>query len=286
MQEDLAIQENNKQQSMMKVAVVLATAIFLLASCRSTRKIQTAITKKDSVAIVITDSLQLKRDSMAFIRQTLDRLRRDRISFTTFSAKVNVDYQGADGKKYDVNANLRMYKDSVIWISITAIFGIEGLRAYITKDSVKILNKQDKIYTARSVAYLQEMTALPLDLPTLQDILIGNPVFLDSSIVSYTKNDNSISLVSTGEWFKHLLTLNGAGKIDNSKLDDIDPTRSRTCNLVYTDYENKKGVDFSTKRRITVTEKSKLDIKLDFKQYDFNETLSFPFAVPKNYKRN
>ncbi len=66
------------------------------------------------------------------------------INFTTFSAKINVDYQGTDGKKYDVNANLRMYKDSAIWISITAIFGIEGLRAYITKDSVKILNNRIK----------------------------------------------------------------------------------------------------------------------------------------------
>ena len=74
-----------------------------------------------------------------------------------------------------------MYKDSVIWISITALFGIEGLRAYITKDSVKIINKQDKVYTGRSVAYLQEVTALPLDLHSLQELLIGNPVFLDSN---------------------------------------------------------------------------------------------------------
>jgi len=76
------------------------------------------------------------------------------------------------------------------------------------------------------------------------------------------------------------------GRIENSKLDDVDLTRSRTCNLSYTEYENKKGVFFSTKRRITVAEKANLDIKLDIKSYDFNETLSFPFTVPKNYKRN
>jgi hypothetical protein len=87
-----------------------------------------------------------------------------------------------------------------------------------------------------------------------------------------------------GEWFKHLLTLNGASLLDNSKLDDVDRNRSRTCNLSYTNYEDKKGVLFSTRRRITVAEKSKLDIKLDFKSYEFNETLSFPFSVPKSYK--
>lgn len=267
-------------------AVFFLTIITLLAaSCRSTRKIHTAIAKKDSAQALPGPSLPVD-DTAAFLKNTLGRIETAKIDFTTFSAKINVDYQGTDGKKYDVNANLRMYKDSVIWISITAILGIEGLRAYITPDSVKILNKQDKIYTARSVAYLQEVTALPLDLHSLQDILVGNPVFLDSNVISYSRSGSNISLLSAGRWFKHLLILNEHGRVENSKLDDLDKSRSRTCNLSYSDYENKKGVLFSTKRRITVSEKSNLDIKLDFKNYDFNETLSFPFTVPKNYKAN
>jgi hypothetical protein len=271
----------------MRILAVLVFAIILMASCRSTRKIQTVLAKKDTVVVTTPQvSLPTHQDTMAFIRETMHRLDSHYISYTTFSAKINVDYQGADGKKYDVNANLRMYKDSAIWISITAIFGIEGLRAYITKDSVKLLNKQDKVYTARSVSYLQEMTALPLDLASLQDVLIGNPVFVDSNIVSYSKTPANISLLILGRFFKNLLTLNNDARIENSKLDDIDLSRNRTCNLSYSDYENKKGFPFSTKRRITVSEKSNLDIKLDFKQYDFNETLSFPFSVPKNYKRN
>ncbi|HTD94796.1 MAG TPA: DUF4292 domain-containing protein [Chitinophagaceae bacterium] len=269
---------------MMRTLVLSVMAICLMASCRTTRKIQTAMSRKDTLAVVAPVPDRSKEDSQVWIHSALARLQASRIDFTTFSAKINVDYQGTDGKKYNVNANLRMYKDSAIWISITAIFGIEGLRAYITRDSVKIINKQDKIYTARSVAYLQEVTALPIDLHSLQDILIGNPVFLDSNIISYSQTGSTVSLVSLGKFFKNLLTLNADGRIDNSKLDDVDITRSRTCNLSYGDYENKKGVEFSTKRRITVAEKSKLDIKLDFKSYDFNETLSFPFAVPKNYK--
>lgn len=272
----------------MRITLVLVAAILIMASCRSTRKIQTVIAnKRDTVSVTPPVPDLSREDSIAFIKETISNMKAAEISFTTFSAKINVDYQGADGKKYDVNANLRMYKDSAIWISITAILGIEGLRAYITNDSVKILNKQDKIYTARSVAYLQEVTHLPLTLRSLQEILIGNPAFLDDNVISYSKSaDNKISLLSVGEWFKGLLTLNSNYRIDNSKLDDVDINRSRTCNLSYTDYENKKGVDFSTKRRITVAEKGKLDIKLDFKSYEFNETLSFPFNVPKNYKRD
>jgi outer membrane lipoprotein-sorting protein len=45
-------------------------------------------------------------------------------------------------------------------------------------------------------------------------------------------------------------------------------------------------VHFATKRRISIAEKKKLDIRLDFKQYAFNETVSFPFSIPKNYSTN
>ena len=224
-------------------------------------------------------------DSVALIRETYGKIKAQELSFTTFSAKIDVDYVGGNGKKENVNATLRMYKDSVIWVAITGLLGIEGLRAIITKDSIKIINKLDKIYTGRSVAYIQEVAGLPLDLRSMQELIIGNPVFLDSNIVSYTSSANSISLLSIGEKFKNLITLTD-GLVRHSKLDDIDISRNRTCDLSYDNYEDRKGVNFSAKRRITVSEKSKLEIKLDFKTYNFNETLSFPFSVPKNYTWN
>jgi hypothetical protein len=107
-----------------------------MVSCKPTRQIQTAIAKKDTVQAA-TNTAHL--DSMAFIDRTLGRIDSNRIGFNTFTAKVNVDYRGADDKNYDVNANLRMYRDSAIWVSVNAILGIEALRLLITKDSVKIL---------------------------------------------------------------------------------------------------------------------------------------------------
>lgn len=273
---------------MNKLVLLFVAAVCFFCSCRSTRQIQTVIAPKDTTAaVVIAATENPAKDSMNFIKENYNRIQNNRINFTTFSAKMDLDYQDGTGKKYDVNAHLRMYKDSAIWISITAILGIEGLRAYITKDSVKLLDKQNKTFIARSVSYLQEVTALPLDLKSLQDLLIGNPVFFDSNIVSYSKSANTISLLNTGSFFKNLFTIGETDKRPvSSKLDDADPLKNRTCYLTYDDYENKKGVNFPTKRTISVSEKGKLDIKLDFKQYDFNETLSFPFNVPKNYKQN
>jgi hypothetical protein len=267
--------------------IIVSLAVWI-ASCKPTKRIQTAITKKDTTeTVVVVNNKQAHDDTIRFIGATYKDVKSHHINFTTFSAKLNVDYVDADDKKYNVNANLRMYKDSTIWVSVNAIFGIEGLRALITKDSVKILDKQNKLYTARSVEYLQEVTALPLDLHTLQELLIGNPVFLDSNIVSYESDGGTISLLSIGQFFKNLITLEENTKlVQRSKLDDVNELRSRTCDLTYSDYENKKGVSFSTKRKISVAEKKKLDIKLEFKQYNFNEELSFPFSVPKSYKAN
>ena len=259
-------------------------AVILLASCRSARNIQTAIGKKDTT----TGSIAGKMDTVQLIKTTLVELDSNRVDYKTFSSKVDIDYRDGKDKSYDVNATIRMIKDSAIWVSINAVLGIEAMRIFVTKDSVFLLDKLNKTFTARSVDYLQEVTALPLNLATLQDLLAGNPVFLDSNIVSYaTSTDNSaISLVSIGKWFKNLLTINAADNVLlHSKLDDVDITRSRTADLSYSDYENKKGKLFSTKRRINVVEKNKLDISLNFKQYDFNQEVSFPFSIPRNYKR-
>jgi hypothetical protein len=261
--------------------------IGVLASCRSTKKIQTAISKKDTTAVKITMVDTRERDSILMVHNVWQQVKDNRINYRTFKAsKVNVDYRGADEKKYDFNASVQMFKDSAIWISATAILGIEAMRVLITKDSVKLLNKNDKTYTARSITYLQEITELPLDLPTLQDLIIGNPVFLDSTISSYSAAGGQITILTIGRFFKNLLTFNASDKtVLRSKLDDAEILHSRTADLTYSDYESKKNILFSTKRGIAVAEKKRLDIKLDFRQYEFDVDVSFPFSIPKNYQR-
>lgn len=260
---------------------------MIITSCRSTKNIQTAIAKKDTTAVaVVTVTDDPHTDSLKFINETYEKLNANRIGFETFSAKINTEYQSSNGKKENVTVFVRMKKDSIIWISVSGPLGFEGMRLLIDNDSVKILNKLIKEYQVRSLDYLQEVAALPLDLRSMQELIIGNPVFLDPDIKSYSVSENIISILSEGKWFRNLISMhNNDHLILHSKLDDVDVLRNRTCYLNYSDYENKKVVNFSTSRNITVTEKTKLDIKLNFKQYEFNETLSFPFSIPKGYKK-
>jgi Domain of unknown function (DUF4292) len=268
--------------------IVLLLMIVLMASCKSAKKIQTAITKTktDTTQMIIVDNAHA--DSIAVIRDLLHKLNSNRIvNFKTFSAKIKVNYRDKEGEQPELTVFVHMMKDSMIWISVNAtIFSYEALRVLITPDSVKVLNRRDKLLQLRSVNYLKELVDLPFDFYTLQDLLLGNPIYLDSNVVSYKTNEQSITLMNIGPLFKHLLSItNGDYLLQHSKLDDADPLRNRTADLTYAAYENTNGVKFATERRVSVSEKGKLDVDMNFKQYSFNETLSYAFPVPKNYKR-
>jgi len=265
---------------------LIALAALTLVSCRSTRTIQTAInTRADSLAQAQRDLEMARIDSVRYIKGQYDSVMAQRIEFKTFSGKIDADYQETEGKKTNLTVQVRIQRDSLIWLSLTALFGIEGVRACITTDSVKVMNKQDKTYLVRPIAYLQELTALPLDLHSLQDLLVGNPVFLDSTFQQYSKGGGLISLQGSNEWFRKLLTIGEVDKLMSSyKLDDLNVSRPRTSYLTYGEYENKMGKWFSRRRTVQVSEKKNFLVRIQYKQYAFNETLSFPFAVPKNYR--
>jgi hypothetical protein len=286
------------------IAVVVAFILFAGAgagaACRSTRSLRKVIaapaSHPDSSVTAVRDSSMpvrdLHADSMAVIRMAVDGMTHNHIGFQTFAGTMHVHFQTSDGQDNEVNAVVRIKKDSIIWIEIYAKVGpvtIKAFTALITPDSVKILDRTKKVVRLRSVNYLQDQVHLPVDFGTIQDILIGNPIFLDTAnIVYYRMEKRGISLFSGGRIFTNFLTLNQDHTPIHSKLDDTDPMRARTCDITYGDYDygGPATVPFSTYRKISVAEKGKVDIEMGInKHYKFNELLSYPFSIPKNYKR-
>jgi hypothetical protein len=104
------------------------------------------------------------------------------------------------------------------------------------------------------------------------------------------KSENRILLSTINEQFKHLLTLSGKEKtLVHSKLDDINFNRNRTADITYGDfinYNDSLSISFSTSREIILSEKNKLDIQLNFKQFEFNKEVQISFTIPKNYKKS
>lgn len=276
---------------MKKVITILFAAFLLLgfSACRSTKKLHQAIVKKDTTAVLPSAEvvkLPTHEDTVRMAHEVLGNVEKKRISFRTFSAKIKVDYTNAKGKQPDFVANVRMLKDSVIWISLSNDIGIEGIRVLIAKDSIKMIDKLANTYQVRPLNHIQELAQLPFTFADLQEILVGNPIFFSKdSITSYSNAANGYSILSYTALFKNLLTIAADFSVTKSKLDDNDPALNRTCDLSYNDYEIKNGVFFSTQRQITISQRNKLDVQLRFKDYKFNEELTYPFTVPKKFKR-
>lgn len=274
-----------------KQFILILSIILVALSCKTVKKvatIQDAITKKDTVqTVMIVDAPKV--DSAAIVKDILRKVVKSKIDFKTFNAKIKVGYESA--KSSDTyTVNISMLKDSLMYIRVLGSFlGIkaEGMQVKIKKDSVFLYKKVgDKYVQNRSINFLQEETQIPFDFTTLQDMIVGNPVFIDSNIVSYKDNDAGLLVLMLGDTFKNLVTLAKDDKtIVHSKLDDVDIQRNRTCDITYSGYANMSGYQFSTYRKIAVAEKSKLDIELDFKEYSINEPLKYTFEIPKNVKR-
>ncbi len=263
---------------------LLLLSVLLFSACRTTRQIKQVIAPKEPpVVFPVSNTV----DSMQVIRKAISRIDSNKIDFKTFSAKIKVEVTDNKGKQPDLTVVVRMIKDSAIWMSLSATFlNIEVYRILITPSQVILLDKQAKEVQYRTLDYLQEVTEIPFDFQTLQSLLVGNPVFFDENVTSYRQFENYILLTSVGEYFKNLLTLTPDKlQIIRCKLDDVDLSRNRTADIMYDDYSSSSGINFSTTRRILVSEKNKIDIRMNFKQFEFNKDLSVNFNVPRNYKR-
>ncbi len=259
--------------------------LYMVSGCHSTKKLQTAVNNIDTVSIhkEIPGNSSGRLDTA---RAILTKLDSNKIDFKTFSAKAKVDYEDHNGKQPDFNTFIRLQKDSLLWISISSTFlGIEAFRLLITPDTIIILNKLDKTVEYHPFSYVENIIHIPMNFSLLQNLLIGNPVYVGDSVVSYTKTQNHILIGTVGGFFKNLLALSvGNNQLERIKLDDINLSKNRTASLVYDSYEHEDHFDFSTYREINVSEKSKVEITILFKQYEFNKELSFPFTIPRNYK--
>ena len=285
--------------------VVSAIAIIgILAvvgtGCRSTKNLRKVIaapavhsdTTGNAAKAAVAPVRDVHADSMAVIHTALAAITRNHIDFQTFSGVMRVHYQGSNGQDYEFNAVVKIKKDSAIFIEIYIKVGPLTVRAFdvlITPDSVKIKDLQKKVVRLRSVSFLREQVNLPVNFSIVQDILIGNPIFLDTTNILYYRTEpKGLSLFSVGRIFTNFLTLNQDNTPNHSKLDDTDPLRARTCDITYGDYDygGPATVPFSTYRKISVAENGKVDIEIGInKHYKFNEPLSYTFSVPKNYKR-
>lgn len=278
----LAIQGKTKS---MKKLVYIAFSFFLLQACTNVKKVQVI-----QDALTVADSSALKKvpeiDSLAIVKEIVDHFNTDKISFTTMNAKIKVDYESEKNADTYI-ANLSIQKDSAIYITIRGAMGVIGLKALIKKDSVTLFYPLTKKVDKRPLSALVDIVKIPFSFATIQDLVVGNPIYMDNAkLVSFKKSDEKLQVSLLGALFKNLVVLDlEHTKILQLKLDDIDIAQHRTCNISYSNHVNTDKASFPLNREIAIESKSKLIIHMEVKEYSFNEPLKYTFAIPRPGKR-
>ena len=123
----------------------------------------------------------------------------------------------AMGKTGTFTLNVRMAKDSVIWMSISPALGVEAARVLLTPDSVQVLSKLpgSRFVFQGNYAMLEEAVQAPVSFDLVQDLLIGRPLMLDPVRDEYTSKVDMDQYVLMSKYDRNVRKLVGT---DNKEL--------------------------------------------------------------------
>ena len=95
-------------------------------------------------------------------------------SFEWLTANMSIQAEGNGQSFNDLNGQLRMRHDSLVWLNVTAMMGVEVLRAKVSNDSIWLINRLEKTYLAEPLDTVSAQLGMPLSLPLLQILLLDN----------------------------------------------------------------------------------------------------------------
>lgn len=125
-----------------------------------------------SLTIITFLSLLLVSTSCASRKKTVQPQQPQ--SFEWLTANMAIQAEGNGMVYNDLSGQLRMRKDSLVWLNVTATMGVEVLRVKVSNDSVWIVNRMEKTYLAEPMDTISAQLGMPLSLPLVQTLLLDN----------------------------------------------------------------------------------------------------------------
>ena len=209
------------------------------------------------------------------------------LEFEYLKAKSKISFQD-NNKTVKATANIRIKKDSIIWISLSAI-GIEGARAVIKQDSVIFIDRLNKEYRGYDFKDISERFNFDLNYELIQAMILGELTVLLSNEEKVTKTD-SYYLVQQR---------NGGIAIDNyinrtlmkiERVEMIEVETRNTLSFNYGDFQeiDEKSFPFSQIIYLNYNgsnEKVSTKIDIQLNKAETVKKLKFPFNIPQRYER-
>ena len=227
------------------------------------------------------------------------KLKANEFHFNKLNAKLSVESL-IDSSSNTFTINLRMRKDSVIWMTISK-FGIEGARVLITRDSVKLYTSiPTKRYFKGDFSYISKLLNTDLDFEILQSLLIGNSVaFYDEDEKLKPGSDNcqytlgtirkhKLRKVIRGKDLKEpvqsIYMSTGTFKIARILFYEFNPDRS--LDVKFSDYTKIDSIQlFPSKINLVFKSDKTFTIDIAYTKTDFNADQTFPFKIPDDYEQ-
>ncbi len=225
----------------------------------------------------------------------------NQMEFDYLSAKFTLVY-GQDKNTTNLRGQLRIKKDSLIWMSITPALGIEAARVMLTNDSIKFINRLNKTYFSGKYNLVDSLLKTTIDYSLLQSMLVGNDLTqydvnkfrssVDNGLYRMTIRERRKirKYIKRGEIDTRVLVqqiwlypdtyriaridVKEQGKDENSKLQ-----------VYYNNYIEVDGQLFPSNIRIDITSQKSISIDLDFNKTTINKPLNFPFRIPSKYEK-
>lgn len=210
------------------------------------------------------------------------------IQFEYFHGKARMVLRDAN-KEREVKANIRVRKDSVIWMTFSVI-GVQGGKALINKDSITIVSNVDKEYYVFEYAELSKRYNFNINYDVIQSAMLGN-LLLQRKDEDQVEEESSMFLLKQQAGTVQVTNYVNAASM---KVEKIDMKESNSNNSLVINYSNFQPVAdklFPYNGTINLFYKTMAGVLNTTVIFEYNKAevgdkeLKFPFNIPKKYVR-
>lgn len=212
----------------------------------------------------------------------LNAIREKQVSFNTFSAKARAGIN-IDGSSNDCTLNIRVDNNKKIWVSVTALLGIEIARAEITPDSLLLINRLQGVYLKKPFSYLYAYANKQVDYAMLQALLVGNaiPSLLNEGTAYHATND-TVTLNGALQDLVYKMVLTTGSKVIRTNLSN--QNRGQSLQISNSAFVQSGAQQVPSQIDIvSIAENKKIQVNLRYVKTDFNLQQDYPFNIPDGY---
>jgi len=253
--------------------LIILLGVIAFAGCKAKKALVRP--KVDSTAVV-----KPANNTMA---ARLAAIKTAQINFNTFSGKAKTKLE-FNNNNNDVTLNIRIAHGQKIWVSITAIAGIEVARALITPDSILVVNKFQGVYLRKPFSYVYTYAGKQVSFGTLESLLVGNaiPGVLDNMDGTFSNDSGWTTLSGDLQELVYKLFLRSDMKVTETDLTNA--TANQSLKVNNTEYMQVGNYTLPSQISINSSVKGKnVAINMHYNKIELNNPLEFPFNIPSKY---